>query len=286
MKNTFVALLLLAAVSACKPSAPQGEVTGTPAGGNATIPQAASAPSANDAELARQAQDAVTRMAAQAAQNQPLIAGTDYVAIPGGQPIEPVPGKIEVAEVFGYVCPACNGFQPLVSAWKASLPEDVNFVYVPALFGGPWDNYARAYYAAESMGVLDKTHEQVYRAIHVDESLKGERGMDTPEEIAAFYGHYGVDAKQFADTMQSFAINGKISRALQFAKRWQVNGTPTLVVNGKYLVKGKSREDDLRIANQLIAQERASGAAAPAATTPAAPATSASPTPAEPAPAQ
>ncbi len=266
MKKTVAAILLLAAISACKPSAPQGEsaaATGSPS----NAPAAASAPSASDAALAKEAQDIVAQLQAQAAQSPAPVAGTDYQLIPDGQPIAPVPGKIEVAEVFGYVCPACNGFQPLVHAWKTSLPADVNFVYVPALFGGPWDNYARAFYAAESMGVLDKTHEAVYRAIHVDQSLKGERGMDTPEEIGAFYAHYGVDGKQFTETMQSFAVNGKISRAMQFAKRWQIDSTPSLVVNGKYLVKGGSRQDDIRIANQLIAQERAAGAAAPAAAT-------------------
>jgi thiol:disulfide interchange protein DsbA len=41
-----------------------------------------------------------------------------------------------------------------------------------------------------------------------------------------------------------------------------VQGTPTLVIDGKYRVLGKSYDDMLRIANQLIAQERAAGVAA------------------------
>ena len=80
------------------------------------------------------------------------VEGTDYLVIDGGQPIQPATGKIEVAEVFGYVCPACAAFQPLVGPWKAGLPSDVNFVYVPAMFGGTWDDYARAFYAAEQVG--------------------------------------------------------------------------------------------------------------------------------------
>jgi thiol:disulfide interchange protein DsbA len=45
--------------------------------------------------------------------------------------------------------------------------------------------------------------------------------------------------------------------------RSKVEGTPTLIVNGKYLVKGRSWDDMLRIADHLIAKERAaqSGAA-------------------------
>src|SRR5690606_19315117 len=44
--------------------------------------------------------------------------GEHYDLIPGGQPFEPLEGKIEVVEVFNYVCPACAMFQPLVNNWK------------------------------------------------------------------------------------------------------------------------------------------------------------------------
>lgn len=188
-----------------------------------------------------------------------LVAGRDYVEIASGQPFEPANGKIEVVEIFGYVCPACANFQPLVSAWKARLPSDVRFTYVPALFGGTWDDYARAFYAADSMGLVGRTHDPLYKAIHIDRTLKGERGRDSVEDIAGFYADYGVDPKQFASTMSSFAVNAKTNRAKQFAQRSQITGTPSLVINGKYLVKGTSYENMLEIADELIAKERAAG---------------------------
>ncbi len=188
------------------------------------------------------------------------MAGTDYLVIDGGQPIQPATGKIEVAEVFGYVCPACARFQPLIGPWKAGLPSDVNFVYVPAMFGSMWDDYGRAFYAAEALGVQEKTHDALYSAIHVEQSLKGELGRDSVEDIANFYAKFGVNPKTFADTMGSFSVVAKTNRAKQFAQRSKITGTPSLIVNGKYLVKGKSYEDMLRIADHLIARERAANA--------------------------
>ncbi|WP_305804224.1 thiol:disulfide interchange protein DsbA/DsbL [Stenotrophomonas sp. YIM B06876] len=188
------------------------------------------------------------------------VAGTDYLVIEGGQPIQPATGKIEVAEIFGYVCPACARFQALIGPWKAGLPADVNFVYVPAAFGGTWDDYARAFYAAEALGVQEKTHDALYSAIHVEQSLKGERGRDSVQDIASFYAKHGVDAKKFADTMASFGVNAKVNRARQFAQRSKISGTPSLIIDGKYLVKGTSFEDMLRIADHLIARERAAHA--------------------------
>lgn len=186
-----------------------------------------------------------------------LVPGTDYVLIPGGQPFDPLDGKIEVVEVFGYVCPACNAFQSSVRAWKARLPADVRVTYVPAMFGSDWIPYAHAFYAAESLGLVDKTHDAVYEAIHAKDSLPGEGEKPTAEPIAAFYSQYGVTAEQFTNAMNSFAINGKLNKARQFAIRSQITGTPSLIVNGKYLVKGRSWDDMLRIADHLIAQERA-----------------------------
>ena len=188
------------------------------------------------------------------------VAGTDYVVIEGGQPFQPATGKVEVAEIFGYVCPACARFQPLIAPWKAGLPSDVSFVYVPAAFGGIWDNYARAFYAAETLGVQEKTHDALYTAIHIEQTLKGERGMDTPEDIANFYAKYGVQPKTFTDTMASFSVAAKVNRGKQFAQRSKIGGTPSVIINGKYLVKGKSFEDMLRIADHLIARERAANA--------------------------
>jgi len=268
MKTRFALTLmaLLPILVACKAQDGSAD-TVAPA---ADAPAAAPAAPASDAAPADTAATPATDAAAPPAADAPAapvaartpsgaepVAGTDYVEIPGGQPFQPTNGKIEVTEVFGYVCPACAGFQPLIGPWKAGLPSDVHFVYVPAMFGGTWDDYARAFYAAEALGVQEKTHEALYKAIHVDQTLKGERGRDSVQDIAGFYAKYGVDPKQFADTMGSFAVSSKTNRAKQFITRGGVNGTPSLIVNGKYLVKGNSYPDKLRIADHLIARERA-----------------------------
>ena len=77
------------------------------------------------------------------------------------------------------------------------------------------------------------------------------------QDIAAFYARFGVDPQQFAATMSSFAIDGKLRKAKQFTDRSAIEGTPTLIVDGKFRVLGKTREDQLRILDQLVAQEQA-----------------------------
>lgn len=206
-----------------------------------------------------------------------LEAGRQYKEIPGGQPYAPLDDKIEVVEVFNYVCPACAAFQPLVNSWKPTLGPDVRFEYVPAAFGGNWDPYVRAWYTAQALGVADKAHDAVFNAIHVERTLKGERGRDTPEEIAAFYARHGADAATFASTMASFAIDAKFNRAKQFITRNQVNSTPTMIVDGRYVAQGQSFEEILANTKLLIERARAARQAAAPAASGTAPADTAAP---------
>ena len=264
-------LLVLLPLAACKNDAPAPVAAGDAAPAEQAATQAASA---EDPQRAAQAEAAVQAAAEAAAKAPPPVEGTDYVTIANGQPFDTAPGRIEVVEFFGYVCPFCAAVQPQVAAMKAKLPPDVHFVYVPAAFGAMWDNYAKAFYAAEAMGLLDKTHDAMFRAIHIDQTLKGERGMDTPEDIAGFYANYGANPGQFLNSMQSFAVATKMNRARQYMTEAFANGdqmgTPAFVVAGKYRVKGKSVDDMFRIINQLIVTERAKlGAATPAAPAPA-----------------
>lgn len=284
MKLSRHALLLIGLLSlaACKNETPAEVATDTAAAPAAAAQQA----SAEDPQAKAAAEAAIQAAEAAAASAPPPVAGTDYIEIPGGQAFDTGPDRIEVVEFFGYVCPFCAAVQPTASAMKAKLPPDVHMVYIPAAFGAMWDNYAKAYYTAEAMGLLDKTHDAMYRAIHIDKTLKGERGMDTPQEIAAFYAAYGADPGQFASSMQSFAVASKVNRGKQYMMAAFANGdtpsTPTFVVNGKYRVKGKSVDDMFRILNQLIVAERAKLAAAPAPAAtdaPAAPAGDAAPAP-------
>lgn len=192
------------------------------------------------------------------------VAGTDYIEIPGGQAFDPVAGKIEVAEIFSYTCPHCAQFEPLLVDWRKKQTADVKFTPIAGPFGGNPIPFEKAFYAAQTLGLVEKTHEAMFRAVHIDQSIAYQSVTD--EQLGAFYAKYGVKAADFIGTMNSFAINAKGKRAEQFMQRSGVDASPSLVINGKYLVKGKNFEDYLRIADHLVARERAAlQAGAPAA---------------------
>jgi thiol:disulfide interchange protein DsbA len=191
------------------------------------------------------------------AQSPAPVAGKDYVEIPNGKPLDPADDKVVVEEFFNYVCPACWAFEPVLVAWAAKLPPYAKLVHVPASFRADFVPYAKAYYAAEALGIADKTHAAVYDAIHVKHTLPAEGEKPDEDRIAAFYAGFGVDKAQFLSTMRSFGVDVKVRRATEQLQRSKVMGTPSIAVNGRYLVMGNSREDMVRIASYLIEKEHA-----------------------------
>lgn len=184
------------------------------------------------------------------------VAGEDYVEIPGGQPFAPSTGRIEVAEVFGYVCPHCAHFEPILAAWQRKQPADVQLSRIPAPFGGYWAPYARAYFAAEQLGVAGKTHQAMFDALHAEHTLPIQNV--SLDELAAFYARFGVKPEAFAQAIRGPKVDAQIKRSADFLTRCEIDQTPTLVVAGRYkVIGGRSFDDFLRIADWLVARERA-----------------------------
>jgi len=189
------------------------------------------------------------------AQTAQPVAGKDYAEIPNGKPLDPVDGKIVVEEMFNYVCPACNAFEPRFVAWTKKLPPYVAVVHIPASFRPDFVQYAHAYYAAQAFNLVDKTHEAVYDAVHTKKTLPAEGQKPDEDKIAAFYANYGVDKAQFLSTMQSFGVDVKTRRASDYMMRAKVPSTPSIVVNGRYLIKAETYEEMLQVASALIEKE-------------------------------
>lgn len=250
--RSLLLCLLLSTVACSKTSTPPPPAPSIPSAAITAQP-AVEAAVATPAPTAATSPTPATAVAA--------LQDSDYQVIADGKPYRAAAGGIEVVEFFNYICPACNSFDPMLQAWKAKLPADVRLVYVPADFREDFAIYARAYYAADLLGIAEKTHEAVYEAIHETHTLPGEGRLPDTAVIAAFYGQHGVTSAAFLDAMNSFAVNTRMSQGRQYEMASQLNSTPSLLINGRYMVKGNSFEDKLRIAGQLIERERQKGTA-------------------------
>ena len=237
-------------VAPTAPAAATTTATATPASTSSIVPAVAAAPFVDTGKW---------------------VEGKHYFLIQPPQPTSH-PGKIEVTEVFSYVCPACNQFHATVDRIARSLPADATMNYVAASFRADenWPVYQRAFYAAQALGVVEKTHDAMFDATWKSGEmatydlqtgrLKAHAAWPTIEDAAKFYAKFGVDPKEFLAVANSFTVNTQMKRADDLIKAYGVDGTPTMIVNGKYRYGATTAggyEQALELTQWLVAKEEA-----------------------------
>jgi thiol:disulfide interchange protein DsbA len=183
-----------------------------------------------------------------------LKSGTDYDLVNPAQPTED-PAKIEVIEFFWYGCPHCLHFEPHISEWLKHKPANVTFIRQPAVFNARWGAHAKAYFTAQALGVDEKMHADFF------DSIQNKRmPLESEDDLAKFFAAHGVKEDDFHKAYRSFAVDSKMRQAEGMAGRYGVDGTPAIIVNGKYRVSAglaKSLENMISITDALIKQESA-----------------------------
>ena len=177
------------------------------------------------------------------------VAGRDYTILNPPQPTGK--NKIEVLEFFFYGCSHCYHLHPLLSKWEKSKPRDVEMILVPTIFRDSWEPMARTFYALESMGQQKELDGPLYRAWNEDKL-----DLNDETKINDFIAKQGVDKAKFAAAYNSFSMQSKVTRAKQMIRSYGISGTPSLVVDGKYLITGLQPEDTIRALNEVIAMAR------------------------------
>ena len=194
-------------------------------------------------------------LAARGAPALELVEGAQYKLLKPAYPTDVAPGKVQVVEVFWYACPHCFVIEPKVEAWnRKGRPAYVEFVRLPATWNDLLKTHARVFYTAELLGKLPLLNEQIWREINV----KGDR-MDTPEKIESFFVSHGVSKADFQKAFSSFAVESKIRQAEELNRRYKITGTPTWVVDGKYVTDvGMAGSEDavLEVLNTLAAKDK------------------------------
>jgi thiol:disulfide interchange protein DsbA len=183
-----------------------------------------------------------------------LAEGRNFKAVQPPVPVA-VAGKIEVIEFFGYWCPHCNDFEPMLEAWVGKLPATVNFRRIPIAWQAAQVPYQKLYFALEALGQVEALHRKAFDAVHV-QRLR----FDSDAGIAAFATGNGLDRAKLVDTMNGFTVASKVRVANQAAAAYRIDGVPTLAVNGRFetspdLAGGEERA--LQVVDALIVKSRA-----------------------------
>ena len=182
--------------------------------------------------------------------------GKEYKLLNPPQPVST--SKIEVLEFFFYGCSHCYRLHTPLSVWTKTMPKDVELVYVPTIFRDSWEPMARTFYALESLGQQHQLHDALYKAWNVDN-----KALNEEADILDFVAPHGVDRAKFSAAYNSFSMLSKVTRSKQMIRSYGISGTPTLIVDGKYLITALQPADTIRVLNEVIEIARKERSAKP-----------------------
>jgi thiol:disulfide interchange protein DsbA len=165
-----------------------------------------------------------------AAQSQ---ADLDYREIPQ-QPIE-TGDKIEIIDFFFYGCQYCNDLLPRLERWRRGMPADVVMRHIPVVRHDSWVPLAKTYFTLEAMGEVERLHPAVFHSYHVEDLY-----MSQEKVIVEWAGKQGLDREKFMAIYRSDETRQKVERARKQTMEYEIQGTPTLVVDGRFLTDGAS----------------------------------------------
>jgi len=181
--------------------------------------------------------------------------GTHYQRLP--VPVATAdPDRVEGVEAFSYACVHCKTFDPALEEWRAEQGAGVDFQRLPAIFNATWALFAQAYYTAEVLGVTDRVHSAIFKAIH-------EQGMDLrdPGAMALLFETFaGVPRSQFDQVYYSFGVRSKLQQAQAKSRAYGITGTPSLIVDGLFRTDGQMAGSNammLEVVDFLVAQQAA-----------------------------
>lgn len=191
---------------------------------------------------------------------QDVSPGTHYVELAQAVPTRSG-DKIEVVEFFAYSCGHCYNFEPSIEQWSKSLPADVAFTPSPVVWSQPMEPHARAFYVAQALGVLDKMHDVIFAAVHVDR-----KPLMDQASLRKLFAANGVTPGDFDKAWRSFGVGAQVRQAVSSAVSAGIQGTPEMLVAGKYRISSRfegvrTQSDMLKVADYLIEKERAAAGA-------------------------
>jgi thiol:disulfide interchange protein DsbA len=161
------------------------------------------------------------------AAGNPSVKGT-YATVPGQQ-FKYDGETVEVLEFISFYCDHCYQFEKAIPVIKGNFPKKIKWKIVPIYWGNGSSKPGEAYFLARDAGKGDQMKRALFRANFIERKDIG--NVEVLESIAAKIG-MGFD---FSRKLRTGEKAEEATRALQMARTYGIDETPTLVIAGNIL---------------------------------------------------
>lgn len=177
-----------------------------------------------------------------------LQEGRDYTVLAKPQPTSTA-GKVEVIEFFSYTCIHCYNLDPALEAWQKKLPANVAFRREQIVWNKQMEGFARLFATYNATKTLEKLHHPTFEAV-----MKKQINLSDEAKLQQWLPSQGVNVATFMPVYKSFGVNAQVARATKMTRDYAVQGTPSIVVGGKYVVQPAEPARLLQVVDELVAK--------------------------------
>jgi len=158
--------------------------------------------------------------------------------------------NVVLIEFGDFQCPACSKENPKIMKIAEDYKDKITFIFRNFPLTLIHANAKAAAAAAEAAAMQNKyweMHEILYNNQTKWDTLKGE---DRTKEFVSYAKELNLDVDKFQNDMSLDSINKKINFDVAQGKKINVNGTPTLVLNGQIL-SNEIWSDDAKLRKEI-----------------------------------
>lgn len=156
--------------------------------------------------------------------------GAEFTTLKAPQPVQAQGKKVEVIEFFMYHCPACYALEPDMLAWVRKQGDNITFRRIHLPLTGENDPEAHMFLTLEALKLEDQLHARLLATWHVER-----RRLKSDADNIDWAVKNGIDKEKYTNMYNSFAVITRLKNAGRVAATYQVDSTPTLVVDGRFL---------------------------------------------------
>src|SRR5690554_113798 len=138
--------------------------------------------------------------------------------------------ELEIIDFFSFYCGSCYQFQPFGEMLQEEFGDSFKKYHVNFIGSREMgDITIRAWAAANILGVTDEVSPLIFRK-HFQQ-----RDMSTSvDDLAGVFQLVGIDREEFDKAYNSFPARSQANRMRREAEKFNVNATPTFIINGRY----------------------------------------------------
>lgn len=141
------------------------------------------------------------------------------------------PGKVKMMEFMKFDCSHCYDLHNNLPQLLKKYGDNLEITYIPIIFPKQSTKSIEAYIIAEQMGKGEEMLDALFKA-------KFEQGMDVMESNIALETvakNIGLNEADFKQKLESGALKNTANENLKLMRDYNVDGTPTVIINGNLM---------------------------------------------------